>query len=74
MLAWVQFMDLCEHFGRFLLVPVHRLDRCGRLKGTSVQEDLPDEGSLVGVGEFGQRPARGGEDEVCAFAGGDGAC
>ena len=39
----------------------------------AAQEDCPEEGGLVEVGEFGEGPAGAGEEEVGALAGGDGA-
>ena len=49
----------------------------GHLRGLfqrlASQEDCPEEGGLVEVGEFGEGPAGAGEEEVGAFAGGDGA-
>ena len=45
----------------------------GLFQRLTAQEDLPEEGGLVEVGEFGEGPAGVGEEEVGAFAEGDGA-
>ena len=49
------------------------LEGLGGLEGVAVQEDLLKVGGLVEVGELGEGPAGAGEEEVGAFAGGDGA-
>ena len=48
-LVWVRPMDLYEHLERLF----QRL---------AVQEDCPEERSLVEIGEFGQGPAGAGEE------------